>query len=37
MSEFLFLYRGGTRPTSPQEGQSVMQQWMTWLLGRYSA
>ena len=31
MSAFLFLYRGGTQPTSPQEGQKVMQQWMTWL------
>ena len=31
MSEFLFLYRGGTQPTSPQDGQTVMQQWMTWL------
>ena len=31
MSEFVFLYRGGTRATSPQEGQTIMQQWMTWL------
>ena len=31
MSEYLFLYRGGTRPTSPQDGQAIMQQWMTWL------
>ncbi|HKY22012.1 MAG TPA: YciI family protein [Vicinamibacterales bacterium] len=31
MSEYLFLYRGGNHPTSPQEGQAVMQQWMTWL------
>jgi hypothetical protein len=31
MSEFVFLYRGGQRPASPQEAQTVMQQWMTWL------
>jgi len=31
MSEYLFLYRGGQRPTSPQDAQQVMQQWMTWL------
>src|SRR5690348_9086589 len=31
MNEYVFLYRGGSRPASPQEAQSVMQQWMTWL------
>lgn len=31
MSEYLFLYRGGSRPASPQDAQTVMQQWMTWL------
>jgi hypothetical protein len=31
MSEYLFLYRAGSRPTSPQDAQAVMQQWMTWL------
>jgi hypothetical protein len=31
MSEYLFLYRGGSRPTSPQDAQAVMQLWMTWL------
>ena len=30
MSEFLFLYRGAQRPTSPQEAQQVMQKWMAW-------
>jgi len=30
MSEFVFLYRGGQRPTSPAEGQQVMQKWMAW-------
>lgn len=31
MNEFLYLYRGGSRPASPQDAQAVMQQWMTWL------
>jgi hypothetical protein len=31
MTEFVFLYRGGTRASSPQEGQTIMQQWMTWM------
>ncbi len=30
MSEFMFLYRGGNRPTSPEEVQQVMQKWMAW-------
>ena len=30
MSEFVFLYRGGERPTSPEQGQQVMQKWMAW-------
>lgn len=31
MSEYVFLYRGGSRPTTPTDAQAVMQQWMTWL------
>ena len=31
MSEFLYLYRGGERPTSPAAAQQEMQRWMTWL------
>lgn len=31
MSEFLYLYRGGQRPTTPTEAQQEMQRWMTWL------
>jgi hypothetical protein len=31
MSEYVFLYRGGSRPTSPQDAQAVMQKWMTWM------
>lgn len=30
MSEFVLLYRGGQRPTSPQDGQQVLQKWMAW-------
>lgn len=30
MSEFLLLYRGGQRPTSPEEFQQVLQKWMAW-------
>ena len=30
MSEFVFLYRGGQRPTSPEEFQQVLQKWMAW-------
>lgn len=30
MSEFLLLYRGGQRPTSPEEFQHVLQKWMAW-------
>ena len=31
MSEFLYLYRGGVRPTSPSEAQQEMQRWRNWL------
>jgi hypothetical protein len=31
MSEFLYLYRGGERPTTPAAAQAEMQRWMTWL------
>ena len=31
MSEFLYLYRGGERPTTPAAAQQEMQRWMTWL------
>ena len=31
MSEYVFLYRGGSRPTSPQDAQVVMQKRMTWM------
>lgn len=30
MSEFVFLYRGGQRPSSPDQFQQVMQKWMAW-------
>jgi len=31
MSEYLFLYRGGSRPDSPAEGDRVMQKWVSWM------
>ena len=31
MTEFIYLYRGGDSPTSPAEGQQVMQLWMAWM------
>ena len=30
MEEFVFLYRCGDRPTSPEQGQQVMQKWVAW-------
>jgi hypothetical protein len=33
VSDFLFLYRGGERPASPQEGQQIMQKWVAWMEG----
>ena len=35
MSEFVYLYRGGDRPTgqSPEQAQQQMQKWMGWLKG----
>ncbi|SRR5260221_9939640 len=31
MSEFLYLYRGGTREQTPSGLQQQMQRWMTWM------
>lgn len=31
MSEFVYLYRGGQRPSSPTEGEQIMQKWMAWM------
>jgi hypothetical protein len=31
MSEYLFLYRGGSRPESAAEGEQVMQKWINWM------
>jgi len=31
MSEFVFLYRGGVRPDSPDLMQQMTQKWMIWL------
>ena len=32
MSEYLFVYRGGQRPSgSPEQMQKMMQRWMAWM------
>jgi len=31
MSEFLFLYRGETRPHKPQEADEITQRWIAWI------
>ena len=31
MSEFLYLYRGGDRPGSPELMQKQMQRWVAWM------
>lgn len=31
MSEFVYLYRGGERPASPEEMQKMMQKWVAWM------
>ena len=30
MSEFLYLYRGGRRGTTPEESEQIMGKWMAW-------
>ena len=31
MAEFVYLYRGGQRATTPAEGEKVMQKWVAWM------
>ena len=31
MKEYLFLFRGGNMPESPEESQAHMQRWMQWM------
>ncbi len=33
MKDFLFLFRGGSAPASPEEGQKRMQRWTSWIEG----
>jgi hypothetical protein len=33
MAEFLFLFRGGERPQSPEQMQAQMQKWSEWMEG----
>jgi len=31
MEKFLFIYHGGSEPSSQEEGQKMIQEWMQWL------
>lgn len=31
MNEYLFLFRGGNMPVSPEESQAHMQRWIQWM------
>ena len=31
MAEFVYLYRGGQRPQSPEQGEKEMQKWVAWM------
>jgi len=31
MSEFIFVYHGGKKPDSPEEGQKEMAKWFAWI------
>jgi hypothetical protein len=33
MKNFVFLYSGGTAPTTPAEGEASMKEWMAWFEG----
>ncbi len=37
MPKFVFVYHGGGKPESPEEGQKVMAAWMSWMEGLGSA
>ncbi len=30
MAKFVFVYHGGGKPSSPEEGEKVMAAWMSW-------
>lgn len=31
MPKFLFIYHGGSKPETPEEGEKVMAKWMKWI------
>ncbi|TCK99949.1 hypothetical protein BXY66_3655 [Shimia isoporae] len=33
MPKFMFIYHGGGRPETPEEGEKVMAAWMKWMEG----
>ena len=37
MANYLLVYHGGNPPATAEEGQAVMQDWMTWMGGLGSA
>ena len=37
MANYLLAYHGGSEPSTPEEGQAVMQAWMSWMGGLGSA
>lgn len=37
MPKYLFVYHGGSKPTTPEEGEKVMAKWGAWIGGHGSA
>lgn len=33
MPKFLFVYHGGSKPSSPEEGEKVVGEWVSWIGG----
>ncbi|WP_372885707.1 YciI family protein [Shimia sp.] len=33
MPKFMYIYHGGGRPETPEEGEKVMAAWMAWMQG----
>lgn len=33
MAKFIYVYHGGGRPETPEEGERVMAAWMSWMQG----
>ncbi|MBT8471704.1 MAG: hypothetical protein KJN99_03805 [Marinicaulis sp.] len=37
MPKFLYVYHGGSKPSTPEEGEKVMAKWMEWIGGNQSS